>query len=88
MGRPTYIPKLKLNDNQITTMGAYVVPSFDVPKGCIRKRRINIAQVTPIIVLVEILGATTFKPWERLDDTLKFQYLAYPESTQGRTERG
>lgn len=44
------------------TIGAYVVPSFEVPKGWIRNSRIKIAQVTPIIVPVEMFGATTFKP--------------------------
>jgi hypothetical protein len=62
MGRPTYMPKQKLNMSQITTIGAYVVPSLEVPMGWIKKRRIKIAQVTPMMVLVVIFGATTFKP--------------------------
>lgn len=62
MEKPTYIPKHKLKSNQMTTIGAYVVPSFEVPKGWMRKSRIKIAHVTPMMVLVVISGATTFKP--------------------------
>jgi len=56
------MPVMPLNNNQMTTMGANDVASLAVPKGWMRKRRARIAQVTPMIVPVEISGAATLRP--------------------------
>lgn len=45
----TYIPNVRLNVNQIITIGANELPSFEVPKGCTRNRTIKMAQVMPTI---------------------------------------
>lgn len=50
------------------TIGAKVLPSFAIPRGCSRKRTMRIAQVTPTIVPVDILGATTSIPWFFVSD--------------------
>lgn len=45
------------------TIGAKELAIFVVPNGCIRKRRIKMAQETPTIVALVISGFTAFKPW-------------------------
>lgn len=55
----TYMPKLKLNNNQMITIGAKVLAILLVPSGWIRKMTIKIAQETPMTVEDEISGLTT-----------------------------
>ena len=47
---------------QMITIGAKPLPSLEIPSGCKRNSRISIAQVTPMIVSVEIVGATISSP--------------------------
>ena len=45
----TYIPNVRLNMSHVITIGANELPSFEVPKGCMRKRTIKMAQDMPTI---------------------------------------
>jgi hypothetical protein len=52
---------VRLKKSQIITMGAKALESFVSPNGWMRKRTINIAQDTPMIVELDILGVATSK---------------------------
>lgn len=61
------------------TIGANVTAIFVVPRGWIRKRRIRIAQVVPIMVAFVMSGLTTLSPWTapRTDWAGEFQSQYY-----------
>jgi hypothetical protein len=52
---------VRLKKSQIITMGAKALESFVSPSGWMRKRTINIAQDTPMIVELDMLGVATSK---------------------------
>lgn len=45
------------------TMGAKLLPSFAVPKGCIRNNNIKMVQDIPTMAEEVMSSFTTFKPW-------------------------
>lgn len=53
------MPKVRLNNSQRMTMGAYVLAIFVIPSGWTRKTTTRMAQVTPMTVDVWILELTT-----------------------------
>lgn len=55
----TYIPKARLKNSQMMTIGAKRLPIFEVPKGWIRKSRMRIAHVVPTMVDLLISDLTT-----------------------------
>lgn len=52
------MPKQKLSDSQIITIGAKNMAILVVPNGCIRKRSTRIAQLVPTTVELEISSFT------------------------------
>lgn len=50
-----------LNISQMMTIGANMVPIFDVPNGCIKKSRTRMAQDTPTIVEVVMVASTMLR---------------------------
>lgn len=58
-----YMPNPALKASQIITIGAKVTAIFVVPSGWIRKSRIRIPHVVPMIVDFVMSGFTTFSPW-------------------------
>jgi len=62
------MPNAKLKTSQMITIGANMLPIFEVPSGCIKKSRTKMAQDTPTIVGV-VMVASTILRLEKVSET-------------------
>ena len=73
------MPNERLNVSQMITIGANIVPILEVPSGCRTKSTTNIAQVTPTIVGLVMVGSTILRLGQKVSQcTDKMVRVEYP----------
>ena len=78
MVRLTNIPKQKLKSSQMITIGANPLDIFDMPRGCIKNRRISMPQLVPTIIEVDMSLLTILRLYRSELAGSRNEGLTYP----------